>query len=185
MSDVRTWIVTELQKILKAPGIIWSDTDGANFLQLTGISHAELLNKWFGEIDPVTKQRPGTGPDVKFTTCTSFLPNFSSLVRRAGGLPVKKLGPFTMHHEKAWVAKAPGASPQPGDYFLLGTPTALEHTGIILEIDDGKWSKVAGGAGGRNYNHDGVKRTALEPIPGNVFGWLDVDAYYTGWVKKP
>jgi hypothetical protein len=186
MSAVRTWIVNDLMAYFNAPGTVWSTIDAKKFYELTGQTQAELMIKWHGQIvDPATGARDGKGTDPRFTTCTSFLPRYASRVFDAGGLKRKNLGPFTMNHEPAWVDNAGDASPQAGDFFLLGVPTAIEHTGIILEIDNRQWGLVAGGAGGPRQDKDGVKRTALEPIPARVMGWLDVDQYFKGWVKKP
>jgi hypothetical protein len=33
--------------------------------------------------------------------------------------------------------------------------------------------------------HDGVKRSALQPIPGGLMGGLDVDIYFRGWSDDP
>lgn len=185
MSALRDWIVKNLNNLLpSAPMTIWSDTNGVQFKQLTGLSQEDLMVKWEGPKDPQTGLRVPPGTDPRFTTCTSFLPIFCSSVCSQGGLPAKNLGPFKMNTYKGWVANAGGAKPAPGDFFLLGSPTYIEHTGVVLEVDGSNWSAVAGGAGGRGAGHDGVKRTALEPMPGNLMGWLDVDTYLDGW-KSP
>jgi len=183
MSALRNWIVTNLKNLLpSAPMTIWSDTNGSQFQQLTGLTQEELMTKWYGPKDS-SGNRSGTGTDPTFTTCTSFLPRFASTVASAGGLAGKQLRPFKLNTENGWVANADGASPEAGDFFLLGTAVHLEHVGVILEVDGSNWSMVAGGAGGKRFQHDGVKRTALEPMPGAVMGWLDVDTYFSGWVS--
>src|SRR5262249_52321569 len=87
LSPLRRWIKKTL--ITQIPvGTIWSDTNGAAFKTLTGVSHLDLLRKWF----TVVKGTPNyniTGADPRFTTCSSFLPRFATQVRIAGGLPIK------------------------------------------------------------------------------------------------
>ena len=184
MSALRNWIVDYLKNLLpSAPMTIWSDTNGVQFLQLTGVSQQDLMTKWHGPKDPNTGQRPGTGAEPTFTTCTSFLPRFASTVASAGSLAGKQLRPFKLNVEKGFVANADGASPEPGDFFLLGTGGSADHVGVILEVDGSNWSTVAGGKGGNKSGHDGVGRSALEPMPGSLMGWLDVDTYFDGWAS--
>ena len=134
MSALRNWIVTNLKNLLpSAPMTIWSDTNGSQFQQLTGLTQEELMTKWYGPKDS-SGNRSGTGTDPTFTTCTSFLPIFASKVCSAGGLAGKQLRPFKLNTENGWVANADGASPEAGDFFLLGTAVHLEHVGVILLI---------------------------------------------------
>ena len=49
--------------------------------------------------------------------------------------------------------------------------------------DAGPLATVAGGKGGNKSGHDGVGRSALEPMPGSLMGWLDVDTYFDGWAS--
>src|SRR5262245_6378941 len=100
--------------------------------------------------------------------------------------------PFEMMKEKGWTAASSDTQAQEGDFFVLAYTEGkrkgqLEHVGIVVKIDttDGeKWSCVAGGAGGRLGGqgvHDGVGRTPLQPRPGGVMGWVNVDLYFDGW----
>jgi len=111
MSALRNWIVTNLENLLpSAPMTIWSDTNGSQFQQLTGLTQEELMTKWYGPKDS-SGNRSGTGTDPTFTTCTSFLPIFASKVCSAGGLAGKQLRPFKLNTENGWVANADGTAP--------------------------------------------------------------------------
>ena len=187
LSPLRHWIVAELKRMIPIPGTtIWSDSkqDAAYFTQLTGATQKSLEANW---------KIPGN----RFTTCSSFLPIFATTIRRAGMLPletVNKFGfkntialhGFALNSEVGWVPYSGSpAGAKPGDFFQLGHGGWTDHVGVILEIEDGQWSLVAGGAGGPSSKHDGVKRTALQPIPGGLMGWLDVDVYFQGWSDDP
>lgn len=200
MSKVRDWIAWKIKESLPvAPMLVWSDTNAKQFTDLTATTHKELLDFWDGPIDEKTKLRagPGKGPKPTLTTCTSFLPVFASFVRLAGGIVVQKhdyslnkdvwvdpLRPFEMFKNKAWRAYPKDGWPKAGDFFALGALTNPHHVGVIMDIDTNaqKWTKVAGGAGGRLMGHDAVKRTDWEPIDHDFAGWLDVDVYFDGWV---
>lgn len=185
LSPLRNWIVAELKRMIPIPTTIWSDskTDAAYFTQLTGATQKSLEAQW------------KTGS--KFTTCSSFLPVFATRIRSAGMLPletVNKFGfknsvvlhGFALNSEVGWVPYSGSpAGAKPGDFFQLGHGGWTDHVGVILEIEDGQWSVVAGGAGGRSSNRDGVKRTTLQPVPGGLMGWLDVDVYFQGWSDDP
>ena len=197
-TPLRKWIKNEL--ISNIPmGTIWSDTKPDAFVKLTGVSHKELLGKWFGTktvngADVVDFDTKGT--DSRFTTCSSFLPRFATQVRIAGGMARKKhnfytgkddeigLRGFQLHTERGWTPAFLGyanGGPKEGDFFQLGHGGMTDHVGIIVKIKDEFWGKVAGGAGGRGSKHDGVKRSQLEPLGGGLMGWLDVDVYFEGW----
>ncbi|MCC7221487.1 MAG: hypothetical protein IT490_12255 [Candidatus Contendobacter sp.] len=196
MTPLRRWIKKTL--ITQIPtGTIWSDTHPAAFAALTGVSHRDLLEKWFKVNEDKTLDYEQMGADPRFTTCSSFLPRFATQVRIAGHLPTKKhnlqlnkdfdigLRGFELNREIGWtpafLGDAVAGGPQEGDFFQLGHNGMTDHVGIIVQIQGNLWSLVAGGAGGRRSKHDGVKRTPLEPRPGGVLGWLDVDVYFSGW----
>lgn len=184
MTPLRRWIKRTLLTELPI-GTIWSDTSPARFNQLTGVTHEELLKKWFQIKKDGTPDFETKGYDPTFTTCSSFLPRFASRICQAGHIPVKSLRAFALNTEKGWtpgwLGDAVAGGPQEGDFFQLGSGGMTTHVGIIAQIHGTLWSKVAGGAGGRGSKHDGVKRTPLEGRPGGVMGWLDVDAYFAGW----
>src|SRR5262245_41403707 len=82
MTPVRKWIVKSLRTMLKPGVTLWSDTNGADFYTLTGLTQKELMQKWYGG----TGENPDhakTGFDPGFTTCTSFMPRFATRVRQA------------------------------------------------------------------------------------------------------
>jgi hypothetical protein len=196
MTPVRNWIKHTL--ITQIPiGTIWSNTDAKAFEKLTGVSQDDLMAKWFQKNKEGKTDYNTMGADPKFTTCSSFLPRFATQVRLAGHLPVKKhnsqlnrdtdvqLHGFALNTERGWtpgfLGDAVNGGPQEGDFFQLGQNGVTDHVGIIVKIKGKLWSLVAGGAGGRKSQHDGVKRTPLEPRPGYVMGWLDADVYFDGW----
>ncbi|HLJ49051.1 MAG TPA: hypothetical protein VKU01_23715 [Bryobacteraceae bacterium] len=185
LTPLRKWIKNTLLTRFPNPGTVWSDTDGKNFQYLTEITHDGLLSKWFlkdkdGKVDYTT-----TGPDPKFTTCTSFLPVFASRVAMAGKLPPTELRPFKMPVTRgwapAWLTDAAVGGPKEGDFFLITEQGEMKHVGIIAQIEGQLWSVVAGGQGGRSSRHDGVGRTPISARPTGVFGYLDVDSYFQGW----
>jgi hypothetical protein len=199
LTPVRKWIIDTLTIETGDVGTYWSDQQpgAAKFERLTGVTHKYLMQQWYGQQTPdLTKM----GGNPSFTTCTGFLTLMNEKIRKAGGLQTKLLQTMKMdEYEKAAFVKAtPTAKAKPGDFFLTNftkntVPTEhknwvgmAHHVGIILEIspDDSRWARVAGGAGGRKAMKDGVSRSALELIPEGLVGWLDVDIYYSGWVKK-
>ena len=197
LSPVRKWIKKTLITNIPPGTTIWSNTHGKEFELLTGVSHADLLSKWFQIKSDGTPLYDTKGTDPTFTTCTSFLPRFSTKVRLAGKLPIKYrdnrsgkdidigLKPFKMNAEVGWIpafiADCAGGKPREGDFFMMGHNGQADHVGIIVTVKGDQWSVVAGGAGGRGTKHDGVKRSALGPRPGGVLGWLNVDHYFDGW----
>jgi len=201
-TPVRNWIIDTLTKSIPV-GTFWSDQDTKEkhpFKDLTGMSHKDLLKKWF-KITRVKKEEyihyNENGDDPKFTTCSSFLPIFASSVRNAGGIQKKRnyftgldedylLRGFQLNVERGWTPAFLGyaiqGGPKPGDFFQLFNKFGqTEHVGVILSIEGDMWSIVAGGGGGRGTKHDGVTRTPLQPRPTNLMGWLDVDIYFEGW----
>jgi hypothetical protein len=201
---LREWIKQELNR-QTIVGTIWSDTDASKFEALTNVTHKTLLSKWFGYTEGKGDlDYNKTGDDPRFTTCTSFLPNIATRIRRAGNLPTTKhnsynntnpdikLRAFELNKEQGWVsASSPQAlekGPKEGDFFQLQYTSGkykgqTEHVGVIYQIggNGSMWSCVAGGAGGRSVKHDGVKRTDLLAKPAGIMGWLDVDEYFKGW----
>jgi hypothetical protein len=196
-TPVRNWIKKTLLENVPV-GTIWSDTRGdSRFERLTGQSQDALNKRWFGVGTDKKVNYNQSGSDPTFTTCSSFLPRFATSIRRAGGLPTQKfsiysakwvdieLRGFQLHKERGWIPAALGyalyGGPKEGDFFQLGHGGTTEHVGIILGIHGDTWSCVAGGAGGRNSRHDGVKRTPYQHKPHHIMGWIDVDVYFRGW----
>lgn len=203
-TPLRKWIKKELTS-LTVLGTIWSDIEKDKFKDLTGVTHATLLKKWYDYDGTGKVDYNKVGLDPRFTTCTSFLPQIATRTRRAGGLSTTKLlygkeydiklRAFELNKEIGWVPanseKALKQGPKEGDFFQLQYTTGkykgmTEHVGIIYEIggNGSLWSCVAGGAGGRNVKHDGVKRTSLEAKPSGIMGWLDIDEYFKGWERR-
>jgi len=194
ISPVRKWICDTLKNEIPYNGI-WSDKNESQFISMTGVSHTFLLKQWFkhkiGTNGKPVFDYNSVGPYPKFTTCTSFLPIFTSRIIRAGRFQGTK--PPSIHNwfqlqknmvpgwSPAWLAFAIGIGPKEGDFYQCGTESVSTHVGVIVEIRGNFWSVVGGGAGGRTSMHDGVKRSMLQPKPNNVFGWLDVDIYFDGW----
>jgi hypothetical protein len=184
MTPVREWITKTLIREIPIGGV-WSDTNGSAFKTLTGVDQDYLNHRWFG-FKGKNPDFETTGDDPRFTTCSSFLPRFVSRVCIAGKLPIKIFHGFALEKERgwtpAWLGDAVNGGPQEGDFFQLASGGMTEHVGVIVEIQGSNWSCVAGGAGGRKSKHDGVDRKPLQARPYNVMGWVDVDAYFDGWV---
>ena len=196
MNQLRTWITTTLKNQIAAGYTIWSDTHPGLFQRLTGVRQKDLEAYWYKLDAKGHPDKSTVGPKPGFTTCSSFLPVFAIRIREAGGLPTTKRNPFSgkvsdiifrgfdLASERGWVSAPEGdakGGPQPGDFFQLANGGATVHVGVIVEIQGSLWGCVAGGAGGRTAMHDGVKRTLLQPRPGNVMGWINVDVYFEGW----
>ena len=71
VSPLRKWICDTLKREIPNTGI-WSDTNEAQFIRMTGVSHTYLLKKWFkyttGANGKLVFDYNSVGPDPKFTT---------------------------------------------------------------------------------------------------------------------
>lgn len=198
LTPVREYIVQLISGQVPSAGFYWSNepAGAAKFQQLTGVTHATLMEKWFS---PPPTDFSKTGYDPSFTTCTGFLTLTNNLVHDAGNLKRRVLQTMEMDkYEKGnFVLPSSGKKAEPGDYFLTkytrNTVPAkhknwvgmAHHVGVILEVsaDGSMWVLVAGGAGGRTLRKDGVSRSKLDIKPEGLAGWLNVDDYYQGWTK--
>jgi hypothetical protein len=182
---------------------IRSDKDMAKFQLWTGMSQAGLKKSWAdrdaARAEVAAKKKKGEKPSKELiekaaatlTSCNSFLSIVVSQVRSAGGLsPAKNFASFNLPQAAgaSWhYYPDDQASPRPGDFFELGTKTVFEHVGVILDIDisGNTWTVVQGGQGGPTRGFDMIRRDGPQPLPhGNFLGWMDIDAYFSGWQEK-
>lgn len=179
-------IVSKLKQYFPSPGTVWSDAkDPAPFAFLTGVTHRELLKKWFLFNELNQPDFKTVGPDPGFTTCTGFAPVLFSRVLQELRLPGRNFGSANMRvmpgWETMWMADFFGG-PRPGDFYMVTTGGSSDgefhHVAVIAEVQGGMWSVVGGGAGGRPYGHDGVSRSEVKVRPPEVAGCLNIDMYF-------
>jgi len=177
MSEVRAKMIDILTRNVFPTGL---SSDMPAFRDLTGFDTKRLKADYWDKVD---------SPDRNFTTCNAFL---GTMARKLGAKPGSWLSRGVLELIRAdkdvpgsWVTAESGASPQRGDFYSI--PLTLEsgwvqkfgHVGIIGKIEDGLWTSVDGGQGGRKAGIDYIKwvpRGKLEPQKLN--GWIDLDRYF-------
>src|SRR5262249_1734698 len=139
------------------------------------------------EKDPKKKRRI-PNPSRDFTTCNAFLGTVVDQLGKKIGVPpgrwlsagVLQLDLVDKDVKGSWVPSDPTGflHPRPGDIFSAehvdkkGHVQKFGHVGIVGSFDEGYWTSVDGGQGGRDGGKDYIKRVwrGLYYV-GRLTGW--------------
>ncbi len=147
------------------------------FVQLTGMTHAQLLKNW------------ETGGIL--TSCNSFVGNAGSVagVSGLGGFYVEdQMTQMGKHH--CWFTPQSGEKPQFGDIFETRSQTPGKkylnlHVGISLSFDGDDWYTIEGGQGGPSIGFDRVARVKKKYQTSDLLGWVDIRLLASGQAAVP
>jgi hypothetical protein len=196
----------DIIKVVPNKGLSSDDKD---FKTLTGFDTARLKKDYWDVAtvpdpkDPepdLKKKRQIPNPSRDFTTCNAFLARVVGMLSDKIGVPagrwlsggVLQLDLVDKDVKGSWVPTDPTGilHPRPGDVYAAphinkkGHVQKFGHVGIVGSFDDGLWSSVDGGQGGREGEKDYIKRVSRGIYyVGRVTGWCDIDKYFGGPVR--
>jgi hypothetical protein len=147
------------------------------FQELTGMSHATLLNNW------------KTGGIL--TSCNAFVMKAGQAVgvRGLGGFDVENtMGSLGKRH--CWITPLSGEKPQFGDVFETRSKSPDKdyfnlHVGIHLSFDGDDWYTIEGGQGGPGSGVDKVARVKKKYNTAHMLGWVDMRLLVSGQPALP
>lgn len=159
-------------------------SDKPAFKILTGYDTARLKSDfWENKVKP----------NLTFTTCNLFIGAIAGKLANALGKqvgPELTTGPLQLDNVNkdvpgCWVTPKGGNVPRPGDFYSVphkfddGWVQKFGHVGVIGSIENGMWTSVDGGQGGRRSGVDYIKwvdRGKFDPAYFN--GWIDIEVYF-------
>jgi hypothetical protein len=180
-SEIR---LTMIEQMIKAvpPGGLTSEM--AAFKTLTGFNTADIKREFW--------ENP-TKPNLTWTCCNLFLGCMaiklaSALGKKSGRwltAGVLELSRADKDVPGSWVTPNGSNFPKTGDFYSIsgvnqnGDFQQYKHVGIVGKIENGMWTSLDGGQGGRTKGYDMILWSAPKPVStSSMNGWIDIDKYF-------